>query len=49
VGTVVAAPDPARSPRQRQLREAEPELTRDRIVRTALAVADAEGCQLLLG
>jgi AcrR family transcriptional regulator len=51
IGTVVAAPEPghapARAPRLRQAREAEPELTRDRIVRTATAIADAEGLPAL--
>jgi len=42
VGTVVAAP-PARTPR----RKPDPELTRDRIVHTAIAVADAEGMAAL--
>lgn len=46
VGTVVAAPQ-ARTPKRRQQRDAEPELTRDRIVRTAIAVADAEGMAAL--
>src|SRR5256885_3593153 len=42
VGTVVAAP-PARTPR----RKPDLELTRDRIVHTAIAVADAEGMAAL--
>ena len=48
VGTVVAeaAARPAPAPgaaRRREPREAEPELSRDRIVHTAVAIADAEG------
>jgi DNA-binding transcriptional regulator YhcF (GntR family) len=52
VGTVVASPEarPApspRTPRRRPARESEPELTRDRVVRTAIAIADAEGLAAL--
>lgn len=52
VGTVVAAPatnagSPPRAPRVRRVGEAEPELTRDRVVRTAIDIADAEGLAAL--
>ena len=50
VGTVVAdrphatapLPEPAAPPRRRPSAEAEPELTRDRIIRTAVGIADGE-------
>lgn len=45
VGTVVEAPPPARPPRRRAAPEATP--TRDRVVRTAIEVADAEGLSTL--
>ncbi|MBE1486351.1 TetR/AcrR family transcriptional regulator C-terminal domain-containing protein [Plantactinospora soyae] len=48
VGTVVAEPDPepppaARGGRRRMARDPDPGLTRERIVHTAIEVADAEG------
>jgi DNA-binding transcriptional regulator YhcF (GntR family) len=48
IGTVVAAGEPrpaarTRSPRRRKLSESEQEINRDRVVRVAVAVADAEG------
>ncbi len=42
VGTVVATPEPAAAPR-RAPRRTEPELTRDRVVRAAVELGDAEG------
>jgi DNA-binding transcriptional regulator YhcF (GntR family) len=43
VGTVVDSREPAPQPRRREHREAERELTREQVVRAAIAVADAEG------
>lgn len=48
VGTVVAAPESQpgpqpRAPRRREARDAEPELTRERIVGAAVRIADTEG------
>ncbi|MFC6019327.1 TetR/AcrR family transcriptional regulator C-terminal domain-containing protein [Plantactinospora solaniradicis] len=48
VGTVVAEPEPqpsppARSGGRRTVRDSDPGLTRERVVRTAIEVADAEG------
>jgi DNA-binding transcriptional regulator YhcF (GntR family) len=52
VGTVVATPEasPSSSPRtarRREVREAEPDLTQERIVHTAISLADAEGLAAL--
>jgi DNA-binding transcriptional regulator YhcF (GntR family) len=52
VGTVVDTPSPMpapppRAPRRREAREAEPELTQERVVRTAIGIADAEGLAAL--
>lgn len=51
VGTVVDAaesrPAPAPTRRRREARDGEPELTRERIVRAAIDVADAEGLSAL--
>lgn len=50
VGTVVAHPEPAPAPRtlrRRQARAHHGELTRERVVRTAVGIADAEGLAAL--
>ncbi|MEV4442733.1 TetR/AcrR family transcriptional regulator C-terminal domain-containing protein [Streptomyces sp. NPDC049577] len=50
VGTVVDAPGPARTvpaPRRPRRRETDPALTRERVVRTAVALADAQGSAAL--
>jgi DNA-binding transcriptional regulator YhcF (GntR family) len=51
-GTVVATPEPRRTPsprptRRRKTREPTHELTRERIVRTAIEIADTEGLAVL--
>lgn len=52
VGTVVEAPEPRPAPavpatRHRELRPAEPALSQERVVHTAIAIADAEGLPAL--
>jgi AcrR family transcriptional regulator len=51
VGTVVATAEPIaahpRAPRRREARDAEPELTQERIVRGAIELADADGLAAL--
>lgn len=52
IGTVVAAAQarpapPPRTPRRRETGQAEPELTRERVVRTAIGIADDEGLAAL--